>query len=463
MLLAAFNSCKRKQGDAKLSIYDDFYQISQNIVEKYYLQPLSGEPKQNLQDGRIEREVHGGIHAARTTVFIEVLNCKIKEMFPDFHREVIAFLTKEHKLTETKLLKLIKFAGLCHDAGRKDEYQDQWETKSGKIAYDELCANAADRLTSYLIIHAIVFKDHPVAYEKSLTSNKVDPKNVIYYQYIRILINLADCFDIQRCTGFFEFDRPLSVLSTLPGFDSKSHAKEMLEFTKQVYKVICSQHDMLFPCSIYWKGEIQEVDGVPAYSLAEKLKFEHADDVLAAITQSIVQIPYFAKYLPAPIPHAVLSAVPLAYNPLICETTSDILFTASIKPNFKRLNLHGVRPFIFNREVKAAEFKGSDVKGKTPALKKAFPIVLVCDDYKNAELISFGAQLYRAIKALQIGKEITMIATDSEENQHKLNAHLNDMKIANVKVVLISDLEASQKAKVEPGGLVERPFKKLRQ
>lgn len=60
----------------------NFFNIVQNILEKYYLQPMHGPSKSNLKDGFIEREIHGAMHASRAAIWAMVMNNFLKKITP---------------------------------------------------------------------------------------------------------------------------------------------------------------------------------------------------------------------------------------------------------------------------------------------------------------------------------------------------------------------------------------------
>lgn len=71
----------------------------------------------------------------------------------------------------------------------------------------------------------------------------------------------------------------------------------------------------------------------------------------------------------------------------------------------------------------------------------SFPVVFIHDKDKKIELISEGSGEYRLRRgsSLILGKDITTIATDSEENKNRLNAYFLS-KDLNIKVLLFDEL-----------------------
>lgn len=81
--------------------------------------------------------------------------------------------------------------------------------------------------------------------------------------------------------------------------------------------------------------------------------------------------------------------------------------------------------------------------------REEFPVVLIYNQDSHMRIIDFGSQEYRAQRPLELGSDITMVATDTPANARKLidffERHGRVMKI-----VLFEDLEQAKKLKVMP-------------
>lgn len=54
----------------------------QEILERFYLQPINGSKKINLKDGHIERSIHGAMHASRATLWALVMQNLLQKLAP---------------------------------------------------------------------------------------------------------------------------------------------------------------------------------------------------------------------------------------------------------------------------------------------------------------------------------------------------------------------------------------------
>lgn len=64
----------------------NFFEITQQILEQYYLQPLDEhqERKINTKDGFIERTLHGAMHASRTATWSLLMHGLLEKNTPDY-------------------------------------------------------------------------------------------------------------------------------------------------------------------------------------------------------------------------------------------------------------------------------------------------------------------------------------------------------------------------------------------
>ena len=69
-----------------------------------------------------------------------------------------------------------------------------------------------------------------------------------------------------------------------------------------------------------------------------------------------------------------------------------------------------------------------------------FPVILVCEDPEKLELINHGSQEYRAKSPLKVGRDITMIATDTQEHRLRIKNFLRENGIKNVEIVYFPQL-----------------------
>lgn len=312
------------------SITQQFYPLAQRIIEKYYLQPYKGKKaKSNLKDGDIEREVHGAMHAARVSIYVNLLHQFLLKLLPEEVTAAIKKLADFYAKPVDDIISAIKIAGLSHDSMREDEYEDKWDAASGLTCKQMLESYIGNPLAE-LLGNAIAYKDKPDAFEKYLLSIGIDKSDVTHFDYARQLIYLADCFDIMRCNTEFKLIKIINCLKTMPGFNETLHLPMIIELTKQLYYVIKQQQDLLFACKIIMPdgSEIPLGDNKPCYDLKTKVSLEHADNATAVIAKEIKAIPYFAEYLQnETIPDASPAVCKPVYNPYLHGTTSLLLAT----------------------------------------------------------------------------------------------------------------------------------------
>lgn len=109
---------------------EDFYRASQDLIEDAYLKPFSEpECKTDLKNGRIERELHGAMHACRVSVYVDVLHQLFLENYPDYAKECVPAVGAAFSLTDQEVLRITRLVALGHDMGREDEADDRWEKK----------------------------------------------------------------------------------------------------------------------------------------------------------------------------------------------------------------------------------------------------------------------------------------------------------------------------------------------
>lgn len=316
---------------------EDLHIVSQIAIENFYLKPfLKRKSRNDLKNGVIEREIHGGMHASRVARLVTILHQKLKEMFPSTVLSILNELSQDLNLSEEQIIVLNSFAGLCHDSGREGDNADchLWEEKSGSNCSNMLKKHKIPSELAELFAALIIYKDKPHELQLFLLKKGIPAEKISNYQYLRKLIYLADCFDIMRCNGGFDLKYVFSGLEDISEFNKERHAEKIIEFAKHVLDLIHSQKDMLYNCVILLDGKQTRYTQESNYSLAAKVKFEHADNILSLMTEDMRKNPYFAEYM-CDIPYSfpIFSNVVPAFNPLI-HGTSSIIFALLSKVDF---------------------------------------------------------------------------------------------------------------------------------
>lgn len=344
----------------------EFYIRSQQIIEQYYLLPLPhdnhghdlpAKNKQNLQDGYLERPIHGAMHVGRVQFWVHILNEKIKKMLPAYTTAVFHTLQEQLGLSEKQIITLVRYAALFHDSARKHEAADKWDQESADNYYEFLKDQGLSSDIAEIFAKATAYKDNTKNYTAFLNAKGInDPDVISGFQYIRKLIHLADLLDIMRCVAIFKFDKVLEAFNDITDFNQEEHVPRLIEMAKQVYGIIDTQGDMLFNCYIVSGNNLikQPQDRQKrTYNTHTKTAIEHAENVCSVLGESIKAEPCFADTLTEEnfINTATATLEP-AFNPYIHGTNSSIFAF------LKRTQLHVMPPLIMIERYGMAPMSG---------------------------------------------------------------------------------------------------------
>ena len=396
----------------------NFFQIVQQVIEDYYLQPLDGSKKTHLQDGFIERKVHGAMHAARTVLWSYVMHNFLLKMVPDTVNNAMNKMAFALDREIEDVLLHILLTMVCHDAGRAGEGRDDWEALSALIACDHLLCFGLSLSDAKVFAWAIECKDNPYQFAKMLLNHNVD----IAFDYIRILINLGDNLDIMRCVGSFKTDVVFTTLKEIDGFDDHLHGPVVLELMKAMHQIIYYQGDMLFACKILNSNKAIVIKSEARYLIKEKLGYEHADNVLAALFEDVVKNPIIAPYLlHCDPPKALKYRLETAFDPFIHGTNSSILALLP-KSNFEIMSpvemMHTYHAAPMTGELTRGGYRilNSNIVGKTSFAKLSTEGV---KSYTLERVLSNYTKL-----PVTVGKESKTDFSNACERGH-VNSYLN--------------------------------------
>ncbi len=294
--------------------------LAQSVIEKFYLQPakkylgeLPSIPKENVKDGKIEREIKGGMHAARLGLLVGIFHQFMKEYFPIYIQTTLNNLSNELNLSEDQLLALLQFTGICQEV--------IWDEQS--LYRNILIEQKINENLIALFIHCVV--DHPNSYKQYLLEKGINPDIASFFDYIRIVLFLSKIFDAMSYKEELKLETPLEALSSLPGYDPIVHEEALITFAKQLHRIIREQGDMLFGCRIQkLNGETICLPATSHFRLKQKVQYEHAENVLGALFHAFKKDEFFAPYLPKSEISSGLYEGELAFNPNISGTTSII-------------------------------------------------------------------------------------------------------------------------------------------
>lgn len=308
------------------NLAENYYNKAQEIIAKYYLQPFSKSENSTselpLQNGRIQREIHGGMHVGRAQFYPLIIHATLKALFPEPIKKYLEEIKKILGLDEGAFLTLVRYALLFHDSARKSELTDIYESESA----DNFSRYFKEQGISYFLYwtfyEALRKKDNPQEFKNFIVESLSQPGSeaVEGLQYLRRLIALSDNIDIMRCTGHFYVSIMLENLSDIPGFSWERHQAPLIELLQHVHRLIQNQSDMLFPCKIILpnKAVYENVTVEARFSLQEKVSYEMAPNVCSVLGEAMRQDPYFASHLLREV---------FASNPLIASESASWIGT----------------------------------------------------------------------------------------------------------------------------------------
>ena len=322
-------------------------------------QPLS---KQNLRDGTIEREIHGAMHAARVSIYIEIVHALNKKHQDKEIVEVLRALSERFNCDELQLITLAKLSGLFHDIARQGEGIDNWEKESGQELFDYLTkALGLDNILASVYQYVVMYKDKPEEFKAALLSLGVEDALIGACDYLRQLLSNADCLDIIRCVGQFNIDK-LEMYQIAKRKNNDALVQKVIELVGNVHSLIHAQGDLIWESKINI-GTSNKVL-IPThltgshFSLKIKVGYEHASNVHQVILNSILKNPYFAGILKAQVrPLQAVEFIEAQFNPFLHGTNSSIL---ALLP---RTNFEFLSPLDMMHRYRMAPMAGEIFQG----------------------------------------------------------------------------------------------------
>lgn len=345
------------QNDLLVINQSDFFKTVQQILEDYYLQPLGKSFKINLKNGYIERKIHGAMHACRAVIWAVVMHQFLKEKCPQYVLKSMTYIVEYLKVSEETAFYLILLTLVCHDAARQGEGEDLWEEDSAEVANVILTNLGLNAYQALIFSEAVHYKDSPKRYLRQLHAIFLHEFGN-YFDYIRKLIHLGDNLDIIRCVSHFRVSSVLNTLSSVEGFDEALHSDAVIAISKAIQCELFKQGDLLFDshlvasdCSTYASCKAQTLD-------YKKVTYEHAENVLVALFEDILQndilSPYLADFKGIPAQKYVGK---IAFDPFIHGTRSSMLALLP-KSNFEIMS-----PIEMMRKHHATPMTGELTRG----------------------------------------------------------------------------------------------------
>jgi len=332
---------------------DNFALKIQEVIERFYLQPLDGSVKENLKDSLITRPIHGAMHASRATLWAIVMDELLRKLVPEFvndaYGQIAAYLNTEKKTVSL----LVYITTTCHDSARKGEGQDLWEAESAENTQKFLESLGLPKAHAQVFAYAIKWKDEPEKYRHQLLELGVEEDALDAFDYIRKLVNLGDNLDIMRCVRSFELSFIFNTLNSIPEFDASKHYEVIISLVKSMHQMIYDQYDMRYGCRVLDLNYAPIFEHPPSHTPFRKLKYEHAANTFAAVVKEVFNYSEIKALVPASILKWAneLAESPDFFDPFIHGTTSATLALLTktefqLMPTLKMLDTYHAAPMV---------------------------------------------------------------------------------------------------------------------
>ncbi len=337
MLKSSIAQSDKALNDLNLLTSEGWYHFSQQLIDSTYLQPFNltsngsqqkKRVKENTKNGYVEREIHGAMHASRVAWSSVMLHRLCQQQYPEKVQNKIIALIKFSQLSEEELFCVIRYVALGHDIARQGEGRDRWEKESANIIEIFLKEGGLSPKLAAIFSRLAFFKDKPHELAKELAFYHLDEEFIDGLQYARLLVSLADCFDIIRCTGSFDFEFIERKLAEVFPYSQDRDAAVFFDYAKHLLQLLRRQKDLYFPTRLIGPNKERFIleDGEDDYSVKEKVKLEHSLCASAAMLDSLNQDSYFQQLLNIKTPDRFnLYDQEPAFNPYIHGTNSAAL------------------------------------------------------------------------------------------------------------------------------------------
>jgi len=367
--------------DTNLLSLKGWYYFGQLLIDSTYLQPFkltsngmqqTKGVKINTHNGYIEREIHGAMHASRVAWSTGMLHRLCQQQYPEPVQNKLQALMEFSNLSEEELFSLIRYVGLGHDAAREGDGADRWEKESATCIELFLKEQGVNSQLATIFSRLASLKDKPQELASYLVLYNLADEVIEGLQYARLLISLADCFDIIRCNGSFDFSFIEQKLAEVFPYSKDKDASVFFDYAKHMLQLLKRQKDLYFPTQLIGpnKESFSLGDGEEDYSVQEKVKLEHADYAPAAMLDSLNQDQYFQQLLNTEAPEcSSLYDKEPAFNPYIHGTNSAALALMTqtdfrLMSAIEMLEQYGLAPLC--GELTQGGFSTAMADGKSP-------------------------------------------------------------------------------------------------
>jgi hypothetical protein len=195
----------------------NWYNFAQKWLENTYLTPYNSD---NYSDGdckanKIHRMIHGAMHASRVALHTTMLHQLCTKQFPNHSASKFDKMKDFLKLNDEQILCLIRYVALGHDAARQGDGLDLWETQSALLIKNFLIEHQVPDNIAELFSKLAEYKDQSSKLALFMSKYEYSKEIQDELQYARLLIQLADCFDIIRVTANFQFSFITKMLNNV--------------------------------------------------------------------------------------------------------------------------------------------------------------------------------------------------------------------------------------------------------
>lgn len=257
-----------------------------NSAVSYYRKQFPGK------NSKLARDSHGVMHACRVTAYIKVLHNICKHHKPSTYNTYLTELSNHLGLTPEEIIKLTQVAAAFHDSAREDEGKDEWDTESAKNAQKYLLDSGLlkgrcnEELIAEFFSKAAAFKDNYQEFKKYCNNKGMPDKSS---DYIRKLIQSADCLDIIRCKKVYDFKcLSLHKDQVKDQANDKDLKKDLELLAEEIHSLLSRQSDLQHGFFFALPANSRRTKHrKKSHNKNSKINYEHAKCPYSAITRDM--------------------------------------------------------------------------------------------------------------------------------------------------------------------------------
>ena len=372
-------------------LIDTWSETGQRLVQAFYLIPYQSRPGAVFKTpAPLQRNVHGAMHAVRVALWAELMYSSLKKAgLSERFLRAAEDVEKKSNIPLSSWFGLLRYTALLHDCGRQGDGVDKWDLDSSIYAKKFFMSQKIPEPIAIIFANMIKYKDQPDIYCMELIRMGLgEAKEYIYFfNYLRLLLQLADCLDILRCVSEFNISFPETYIAdVLKGeegeYDPVRVTDMLMVFLSEVVHILTEMRDLRWNVKIVRKANktIQILPPIHtrSFSIWYKQIFEHA----------INSVEYIAGFFRLSLRRLTFVYLPEltssfnpdqggrgTYNPLIHVTTSTVLpglaLTKALISPIDAIRHFGFAPLA--GEIEGGGLKRADHKCNTCFLRAANP------------------------------------------------------------------------------------------